>query len=141
MSMGQRADFIDFSKIVPPKKPNWFLALPPGSEGAVKGKGESPLFPVEVRRLKKSLEKLIGDEPRVTILKRSEDGGRYELIARTAILRFPNKVSIEIIELGEQSSSVAIFSRSVYGYSDFGANRKRVNDWLRRLERMVTEGE
>ncbi len=35
--------------------------------------------------------------------------------------------------LGKDRSTLAIYSRSVYGRSDFGANEGRITDWLARL--------
>ncbi len=31
------------------------------------------------------------------------------------------------------TGTLAIYSRSVYGRSDFGANKRRITDWLARL--------
>ncbi|MCB1632914.1 MAG: DUF1499 domain-containing protein [Pseudomonadales bacterium] len=36
--------------------------------------------------------------------------------------------------LGEARSTLIIYSRSVYGYSDLGVNKARVNRWLAELQ-------
>ena len=129
--------FVDFQNLKVPSKPNWYLSLPKGIAYEVKGANIGPKFDVSVSLLTKALKRLLGDEPRIKMLAISNTEMRYELIAKTAILRFPDRVSIEIVRLGENHSGLALFSRSKYGYSDFSANRKRVQDWLRRIEAIV----
>jgi len=58
---------------------------------------------------------------------------RFDLVQRSALFRFPDTVSIEVIPLGDSRSTLAIYSRSTYGYSDLGVNRKRIERWLARL--------
>ena len=39
-------------------------------------------------------------------------------------------ITAEFIQIDEQRATLAIYSRSVYGRSDFGVNGKRVTRWL-----------
>ena len=50
-------------------------------------------------------------------------------IARTALMRYPDYVSIRLIPEGEGTRIVA-FSRSRFGYGDRGVNRARLRRWL-----------
>ena len=80
---------------------------------------------------------------------------------RTPVLRFPDIVQIAFLEAGttagttagnepgneagtepgneagtepgNEAATLCIYSRSVYGYSDLGRNRARVEDWLARI--------
>ena len=51
-------------------------------------------------------------------------------VQRTALLRFPDTVWVQLVALDAESSSLAIYSRSNYGYGDFGVNERRVRAWL-----------
>ena len=52
-------------------------------------------------------------------------------IARTALMRYPDYVSIRLIPEGESTRIVAL-SRSRFGYSDRGVNAARLRRWLPR---------
>ncbi|AHM05476.1 hypothetical protein roselon_03213 [Roseibacterium elongatum DSM 19469] len=55
--------------------------------------------------------------------------GHATYVARTALMGFPDAVSIRLVPDGD-ATRVEIFSRSRYGQSDLGANRARVNRWI-----------
>jgi len=55
---------------------------------------------------------------------------RAVYIQRSAIFGFPDIVTVELVALGPERSSVAVYSRSRYGGYDFAKNRKRVERWL-----------
>lgn len=58
-------------------------------------------------------------------------------VARSAKLNFPDVIVAEARATG--SGSVAlIYSQSVYGRSDFGVNRRRLQDWLVALDAILT---
>jgi len=56
---------------------------------------------------------------------------------RTENLKFPDYISIKVIELGENRSTIAIYSRSRYGYGDMGVNKDRVLRWLETLSSFI----
>jgi len=40
---------------------------------------------------------------------------------------------VRVLPAGEGKSTLAIYSRAVYGRRDFGVNQARIEDWLSRL--------
>jgi uncharacterized protein (DUF1499 family) len=77
---------------------------------------------------------LMAQQPRVKQIAVSKDGWQYDFIQRSRLLRFPDTITVRFLPLGEQRSTLAIYSRSHYGYRDFGVNRQRVEAWLRALQ-------
>jgi len=52
-------------------------------------------------------------------------------VERSRYFAFPDIMTVRFFKRGEDKSTLAIYSRSVYGRYDFGANRERVEKLLR----------
>ena len=118
---------------------NQHLALPPGFGSTAAPHATSPVFDVDADRLAAALRAVAAREPRVT-LRRSDDLTRQsEYVARSRVFRLPDIVTVQLVPLGPDRSSLAIYSRARYGAYDFGVNRRRVEAWLARLAGAVAE--
>lgn len=124
---------IDFATLRLSSRPNQFLLLPPDFVAASKPHAQSPSFAVTPDRLMQAWLSLIAAEARVTLVACDAVRRQIRLVARSAWLRFPDDLWIQIEASGEQRASAAIYSRARYGGYDFGVNRKRVEAWLERL--------
>ncbi len=51
-------------------------------------------------------------------------------VQHTETLKMPDYITVKFIDLGEGKATVAIYSRSRYGYGDQGMNKARVDRWL-----------
>lgn len=51
-------------------------------------------------------------------------------VQRTPYLHFPDIVRIQAISSASGKTGVALYSQSVYGYYDFGANKARARRWM-----------
>ena len=97
----------------------------------------SPVFDVSLDRLHEYWTEVIAPEKRIATVAADPDAGRFVYIQHSATLRFPDIITVELVPLGPDRSSIAIYSRSRYGSSDFGKNRKRVERWLVLLEKIA----
>lgn len=113
-----------------------FLVCPPGSCSTV-GAAKSPVFDLPWGRLREYWIEVITDEPRILSVATDADGRRFIYVQHSPILRFPDIITVELVSLGLNRSSIAIYSRSRYGVYDFGKNRKRVERWLVLLEKVA----
>lgn len=108
-------------------RPNDFLVLPPGAAAADL---TSPVYEVNAATLAQRFDAVALGAPRVTRLA----GGPEELwttyIQRSALIGWPDYISVRAVSLGDGRSALAIWSRSRFGYSDLGVNRARVETWL-----------
>jgi len=112
-------------------KSNDALACPAGL-CRVDADFESPSFAVSVEELLKIAEKVIGDEPRTQLVAQDENLQQLVFVKRSRIFRFPDTVWIQGVRTGT-GSAIIIYSRSNYGESDLGVNKKRVRAWLTKL--------
>jgi len=46
-------------------------------------------------------------------------------------LKMPDYITVKFIELDENLTTIAIFSRARFGYGDLGVNRRRIENWLK----------
>jgi uncharacterized protein (DUF1499 family) len=131
---------VDFAGLERKASPNQYLVAPDGLTPRAKPDMESPVFSVPPDRLRDAFLTVVAEAPRTTLLNRSADGLRLSLVQRTALLRFPDYIDVAIQPApggNGDGSTIAIYSRSRFGYSDLGVNRKRVEDWMSALETRV----
>ncbi len=55
-------------------------------------------------------------------------------VQRSERLKMPDYISVKILDMGDGTTSIAIYSRSRYGYADMGVNKARVERWIKALE-------
>jgi len=53
------------------------------------------------------------------------------------VFNFPDLVMVQIRAEGPDRSDLIVYSRSVYGHSDLGVNRKRIDAWLAALQTKI----
>ena len=112
-------------------KSNDALACPAGLCG-VDADFESPSFAVSVEDLLEIAETAIGAEPRTKLVAKDRNLPQLVFVQRSRIFRFPDTVWLQGVKT-ETGSSLIIYSRSNYGESDLGVNKKRVQAWLAKL--------
>ena len=130
----------DFTHIRPAKTPNRFLVCPE-NYCAAQPDLVATTYPVEAADLKQTLRDIITDMPGTLVVPGpAPDDIRF--VQRTPMLRFPDTVSVRVIDTqGQPGSTLAIYSRSQIGRSDLGVNRKRVTNLLDSLqERIASTG-
>lgn len=127
---------IDFEHLELTDRPNQFLICPPDL-CAVQRHADSPLFAVPVERLRAAWRDLVASQPRTVLLTEDPDGQQADYLQRSARFRFPDIITVRFIALSPSQSTLAIYSRSLYGKSDLGVNRKRIEAWLKDLEQSL----
>ena len=131
---------IDFARLVRPNSPNTFLVAPDGlCEQAVPDETVAP-FEVSPMALYSAVLRLIEAESRWTLQGQATDQLQLSFVATTALLRFKDDVDVLVRPaspgqaIGTAGAEIAIYSRSRVGYSDLGANAKRVNNLIKKLQ-------
>ncbi|MEO1092282.1 MAG: DUF1499 domain-containing protein [Pseudomonadota bacterium] len=131
-SAGQPA-FVDLATLERPDSPNTYLLCPADLTRATPD-AEPPTYEVPRVELERTWLANLAEEPRTTRVGAEPDRHRYLYVQRTQVLRFPDIVQVDFVDRPPTGSTVCLYSRSVYGYSDFGTNRSRVEDWVRRFQ-------
>jgi hypothetical protein len=112
-------------------RPNDFLVLPP-EDGA--GDISGPIFDIPAQDLADRFSEVLADEARLSRLAGNLTEGFATYVVRSRWVGWPDYVSVLIEPVGENRSTIAIWSRARFGYSDMGVNEERVRRWLEALQ-------
>ena len=130
LSPGGR-ETITFETLVLTPKPNQYLVCSPGLCAKAESHQTAPEFDRGAADVRAAVDAIIRETDAVTMV--AESGDTINLMVRTPVVRWPDWVTIRFIPLTDGRSTIAIYSRSVYGRKDFGANETRITDWLAQL--------
>jgi len=123
---------VDFATLQLKPSPNQYLVCPREFCRA-RPHAESPDFDVSLDALRAAWLRMIERQPRVTLLSSDPAKEQYEYEVLTPVIHFPDAVTVRLLQAKDGRSTLAIYSRSHYGYGDLGENRRRVQGWLEQL--------
>jgi uncharacterized protein (DUF1499 family) len=119
---------LDMTRLVRPASPNTALAAPAGFV---------PAPDVVTRRYDATPERLFAavqsvalSRPRTFAHAVFPDRRQAHFVVRSRLVNFPDLVAVQVTP----ESELILWSRSVYGRSDFGVNRRRLEEWLVALD-------
>ncbi|MGA3004727.1 MAG: DUF1499 domain-containing protein [Acetobacteraceae bacterium] len=123
---------MDMTRIERPATPNTFLAGPAGMQPKPDLVVEQQQLPAPA--LYEKARDLFAGEPRTYIAAAFPNQLQVHYVVRSMLLNFPDLVTVQVNAEGADRSTLVIWSRSVYGRSDFGVNRERTLSWLAALQ-------
>lgn len=129
---------VDFATLKRRSTPNDALICPRDICREASPDSEPPVFPVPGGRLRSLVSEAALAEPGTTLLDRGPEQDRY--LVRTRLMRFPDTVVVQVFEWGQDGSTLALYSRSQMGRSDFGVNRRRIERWVARIGTLAARG-
>lgn len=129
------SNFISFETLVRPHKPNTFLMAPDGLCRKAEPDAASPSLAGNPQQVYAELSDMIAAQRSWKPVAQDPEALRLKFIARTPLLGFKDDVDIQVLapHEGEIGTQIAVYSRSRVGYSDLGANAKRVNSLVGKL--------
>lgn len=131
-AMEATTPMIDFNTLKRPTKPNTYLVAPDGLLENSQADAAAPNYDKSATELFTQLIDIVKSEPAWSALAMDEDNLSLRFVATVPVFGFKDDVDIVVLPSGE-GSTLAIYSRSRVGYSDFGVNRKRVQKILAAL--------
>jgi uncharacterized protein (DUF1499 family) len=131
---------VDFTTLQLRTSPNQYLVCPPGTCTA-RADQAAPVFAVSEQRLRETLITSWAAMPRTRQVAGTADpaSGEIRFVQTTALLHYPDTISVHTWPAGDGRSTLAIYSRSLVGRSDLGANGERVRAWLADLPLTPTD--
>jgi len=126
---------MDMTHLQRPASPNTALAAPAGTQPAADI--ATPPFAVSAEKLYQAVRAMAAAQPRTFLAAEFAANHQVHFVARSAVLNFPDLITAQVNAAGPDSSTLVLYSRSVYGYGDFGVNRKRLIAWLAALQTTI----
>ena len=134
MSQIQRTDFAALQR---PNKPNTFLMAPEGLCKQAKVDEASSHYGVPATKLRQEFLRIVIAKPRLSHSFRDDAGLYDDFVVRSLLFRFPDLISAQFLDEKGGKSTLAVYSRSVYGHSDLGVNRARTMGWITELNSAI----
>ena len=132
---------VDFRTLERPGTPNTWLVCPKGHCPGAVADAAPPVFAVAAPVLFAAVREAARADPLTQEVAADAAAGTLRFVARTPLMHYPDTVSVEVLEAGAERSTLALYSRSQIGRSDFGANGKRAERWLARLTQALPVAE
>ena len=121
---------MDMAQLSRPASPNTALAAPAGFAPAPDM--VTPTYHVPAARLYAAIQAVAAAQPRTYQAAAYPDRLQADWVVRSAVFNFPDLVTAQAPRPGAGAATLVLYSRSVYGYGDLGANRRRVDSLARR---------
>jgi len=126
----------DLSNFSRADTPNQYFVAPEGWS-TTSPDDDCPVFAADWRTVLDAFREVALSERRTRVTDSDLVQRRIQFCQRSLIFGFPDDITVEAIPLSDYCTKLAIYSKSRYGFSDFGVNRRRVKRWLAALERRV----
>jgi len=123
---------VDPFTISRPVSPNTYYVAPQSMVNATVDL-ESPVYAAPAKVMAKAFDDYVLTQPDVLRLSGTVDQAWFTYVQRTPVLRMPDYISVQFIDNEQGGSTMAIYSRSRYGYGDMGVNKARIDLWLQSL--------
>ena len=126
------AEPVDFRSLVLPRSPNTCLAVPMGAHPGAHLVTEPLPAPLAVawpvlRRLGRRF-------PRTFRFAEWPERRQAQWVERSPRIGFPDVIVAELADGPDGCAVLFLYSRSLFGWSDFGVNRRRVQAWIEGFE-------
>lgn len=125
----------DFKNLVRNNKPNSYLVCPE-NYCSTRIDQVAPVYRMNVTTLMNAWQQMITLQPRTRLLSHAKPLS-YQYVQYSRFFHFPDYIDVAFIPLTDKTSTLAIYSHSVYGHYDFGVNEKRVQSWIHDLVKSV----
>ncbi len=123
---------LDFTRLRREPKPNSALAGPAGFHPTPDI--VTPVYGVLATQLIRIVEQVGKAQDRTALAAAFPVRMQLWFVVRSRWLNFPDLLTAQAVAHDETASTLLLYSRSFYGYSDFGVNRRRLAAWIAAID-------
>jgi uncharacterized protein (DUF1499 family) len=123
---------MDVMHIVRPATPNTALAAPP--EFVPTPDIFVPPYHVSPRQLFDAIHAVAAAQPRTYLAVDYPERWQTDWVVRSRVFNFPDLITVQVLPVTADTSTLVIYAHSVYGRSDLGVNLARLRTWTSTLD-------
>ncbi len=97
----------------------------------------APVFHMPTQDLFKLVGGFILSQKRVHLLAENTNTFEATYVQRSLLMGYPDYISIKITAVNANQSRLEVFSRSRFGHSDLGVNKRRIDQWISAIRGLV----
>jgi len=120
---------VDFLLLKRPTTPNSFLACPKDFYSLTSDK-ETPIFKYTLNDAIYAWDQIISQLERTNEIIKLARNNQKTYVQRSLIMGYPDIITVQFEKISIETTGITLYSRSQYGYSDLGVNKKRVTELL-----------
>lgn len=109
--------------------PNCFFMAPQGTPGK-RIDAASAVYGVPAYEMAQAFAAFALAQRDTQVVAGTPEGLHMTFVQRSPRLRAPDYISVRFVDIDEARSTILVFSRSRFGYSDLGVNAERVKSWI-----------
>jgi len=129
---------INFDQLTLSKQPNFCLAYRNLLTKNMKQRQLiSPIFNQPLPILVETFHQFIRYQKRMKRLQQDLSNDHYQYMTHSALFHFPDLIDVQLIPISKHQSTLYLYSRSLYGYYDFGVNCRRLKYWLQEISLLI----
>lgn len=127
--------YIDFKVLERPSSPNTYLLAPAGLCERAEQDQSSPQYSASPDAVFSACGDIIDAQKNWSLVSSDAEIGRLRFVSVSPLMRYKDDIDIAVLAGtdGTSNTQLAVYSRSRIGYSDLGANAKRVALLLEQL--------
>jgi len=126
---------VDISSMETRKSTNTDLVAPEGfTNCSPPPRMEAKVYDCSPVELRNKFFTMAKSQPSTGYLSGDEENLTYAFVQTTPLMKYPDVISVQFLPSGQGKSTLAIFSTSIFGQSDVGKNKARVDEWLSKLD-------
>lgn len=101
---------------------------------------EGPVLDMPAERVLAAVRRVAAQQANIASTREDPALGQVVFVQYTPVLRFPDIVRVQAIPAPGGRVALAFYSQSLYGYYDFGVNKRRARDWMEAINAELKRG-
>jgi uncharacterized protein (DUF1499 family) len=97
----------------------------------------APVYDLPAQKLLELVHSAFQNEPRITVIAGHPNELMLTYVERSLIMGYPDYITVKATSINPNQSKLMMYSRSRFGYSDLGVNKRRIGEWVAIVQGLI----